>query len=139
MEAGRYVADARPHELQDSVPQLDEARRVQQETLNTEAAKQTEYFKFGGARHSPDHKLEAWSADVRGSEYFSIRIRDWESGADTTDIVEETDGGIVWAADSKSFFYVKLDDNHRPMQVYRHTLGTPQKSGHRPDFMSHPA
>lgn len=91
-----------------------------------EAAKQTEYFKFGGARHSPDHKLEAWSADVRGSEYFSIRIRDWESGADTTDIVEETDGGIVWAADSKSFFYVKLDDNHRPMQVYRHTLGTPQ-------------
>ena len=22
-----------------------------------------EYFKFGGARHSPDHRLEAWSAD----------------------------------------------------------------------------
>jgi oligopeptidase B len=91
-----------------------------------EVAKQTEYFKFGGARHSPDHKLEAWSADVRGSEYFTIRVRDWETGTDSADIVEETDGGIVWAADSKSFFYVKLDDNHRPMQVYRHRLGTPQ-------------
>lgn len=91
-----------------------------------ELAKQTEYFRFGGARHSPDHRLEAWSADVRGSEYFTIRVRDWESGKDFADILEETDGGIVWAADSKSFFYVKLDDNHRPMQVYRHILGTAQ-------------
>ncbi|WP_425993346.1 S9 family peptidase [Afipia sp. DC4300-2b1] len=91
-----------------------------------ELAKQTEYFRFGGARHSPDHKLEAWSADVRGSEYFTIRVRDWASGKDSADVVEETDGGMVWAADSKSFFYVKLDDNHRPMQVYRHVLGTSQ-------------
>jgi len=91
-----------------------------------ELAKQTDYFKFGEARHSPDHKLQAWSADVRGSEYFSIRIRDWQTGIDSADIVEETDGGIVWATDSKSFFYVRLDDNHRPMQVYCHILGTPQ-------------
>ena len=91
-----------------------------------ELAKQTEYFKFGEARHSPDHRLEAWSADVRGSEYFTIRIRNWDTGLDSDDRVEETDGGIVWAADSKSFFYVKLDDNHRPMQVYRHILGTSQ-------------
>ncbi len=33
---------------------------------------------------------------------------------------------VVWSADGKSFFYVKLDDNHRPMQVWRHRLGTPQ-------------
>jgi oligopeptidase B len=91
-----------------------------------ELARQTEYFKFGEARHSPDHKLEAWSADVRGSEYFTLRVRDWETGKDSADLVEETDGGIVWAADSKSFFYVKLDDNHRPMQVYRHILGKAQ-------------
>ena len=91
-----------------------------------ELAKQSEYFRFGGARHSPDHMLEAWSADVRGSEYFTIRVRDWETATDSADIVEETDGGMVWAADSKSFFYVKLDDNHRPMQVYRHVLGTHQ-------------
>jgi oligopeptidase B len=84
------------------------------------------YFKFGGARHSPDHRLEAWSADVKGSEYFAIQVRDWADGADRTDLVEETDGGVVWAADSKAFFYVKLDDNHRPMQVWRHRLGTAQ-------------
>ena len=89
-------------------------------------AEAEEYFKFGGARHSPDHRLEAWSADVKGSEYFTIRVRDWATGADLDDRVEETDGGVVWSTDCKSFFYVKLDDNHRPMQVWRHRLGRPQ-------------
>ncbi|MBR0742126.1 S9 family peptidase [Bradyrhizobium liaoningense] len=89
-------------------------------------AKDHKYFKFGGSRHSYDHKLQAWSADTKGSEYFSIRVRDWASGKDLDDLVEETDGGIVWSADCKSFFYVKLDDNHRPMQVWRHRLGTGQ-------------
>ncbi|MBU6464464.1 MAG: S9 family peptidase [Bradyrhizobium sp.] len=85
-----------------------------------------EYFRFGGARHSPDHRLEAWSADIKGSEYFSIRVRDWATGKDHDDLVEDTDGGVVWSEDSTHFFYVKLDDNHRPMQVWRHRLGTPQ-------------
>ena len=89
-------------------------------------AETEEYFKFGGARHSPDHRLEAWSADVKGSEYFTIRVRDWATGTDLDDRVEETDGGVVWSTDCKSFFYVKLDDNHRPMQVWRHRLGRPQ-------------
>ena len=61
-----------------------------------------EYFRFGGARHSPDHKLEAWSADIKGSEYFSIRVRDWADGKDHDDLVEETDGGVVWSADSNA-------------------------------------
>ena len=61
-----------------------------------------DYFKFGGARHSPDHALEAWSADIAGSEYFSIRVRDWASGSDRADLVEETDGGVVWTLDSQA-------------------------------------
>jgi oligopeptidase B len=89
-------------------------------------AKVHDYFKFGGARHSYDHKLTAWSADVKGSEYFSIRVREWDTGHDRDDLVEETDGGVVWSADCQNFFYVKLDDNHRPMQVWRHRLGTTQ-------------
>ena len=58
-----------------------------------------DYFKFGGARHSPDHGLEAWSADIKGSEYFSVRVRDWAGGSDRDDLVEETDGTVVWSAD----------------------------------------
>jgi oligopeptidase B len=89
-------------------------------------AESHDYFKFGGSRHSPDHRLVAWSADIKGSEYFTIRVREWQSGRDFDDVVEETDGAVVWATDCKSFFYVKLDDNHRPMQVWRHRLGTAQ-------------
>jgi oligopeptidase B len=101
------------------------------------------YFKFGGSRHSPDHALEAWSADNKGSEYFSIRVRDWKTGADLDDVVEETDGAVVWSADAKAFFYVKLDDNHRPMQVWRHRLGTTQAEDvliyeeHDPGWFTH--
>jgi oligopeptidase B len=102
-----------------------------------------QYFKFGGARHSPDHRLEAWSADIKGSEYFTVRVRDWKTGADLDDVVEETDGAVVWATDCKSFFYVKLDDNHRPMQVWRHRLGTTQADDaliyeeHDPGWFTH--
>src|SRR5579862_9101986 len=91
-----------------------------------ELAAHHEYFKFGGSRHSPDHKLQAWSADTRGSEYFSIRVRDWTTKTDFDDLVEEAEGSVVWNADSSAFFYVKLDDNHRPLQVWRHRLGTKQ-------------
>ena len=91
-----------------------------------ELAARHDYFKFGGARHSPDHRLQAWSADIKGSEYFTIRVRDWADRTDLDDLVEETDGAVVWSVDSTAFYYVKLDDNHRPMQVWRHRLGTLQ-------------
>ncbi len=85
------------------------------------------YFKFGGSHHSPDHKLQAWSADIKGSEYFTIRVRNWVDATDLDDVVEETDGAVVWNAGATAFYYVKLDDNHRPMQVWKHRLGTPQQ------------
>ena len=66
----------------------------------------------------------------RARNISTIRVRDWADRSDRDDLVEETDGGMVWSADCKSFFYVKLDDNHRPMQVWRHRLGTPQAEDH---------
>jgi len=86
----------------------------------------SDYFDFGETRHSPDHRLVAWSADIRGSEYFTIRVRNWQSGEDLTDVLEQTSGGVVWGADSTFFYYVKRDENHRPLQVFRHRLGTLQ-------------
>jgi oligopeptidase B len=89
-------------------------------------AQASHYFKFGGRRHSPDHQLEAWSADQRGSEYFTIRVRRWATGEDTADIVEQASGNVVWGRDSTFFYYVRVDDNHRPLQVFRHRLGSAQ-------------
>jgi oligopeptidase B len=120
----RKFREGGQHELFGRMPR--DGGEVQIVLDGDQLAEAQEYFKFGGARHSPDHRLEAWSADVKGSEYFSLRVRDWGSGKDLDDLVEETDGAVVWSIDCKSFFYVKLDDNHRPMQVWRHRLGTPQ-------------
>jgi oligopeptidase B len=120
----RQFREGGQHELFGRMPRAGGEGQI---VLDGDAlARDHAYFKFGGSRHSHDHKLQAWSADTKGSEYFSIRVRDWATGRDFDDVVEETDGGVVWAADCKSFFYVKLDDNHRPMQVWRHRLGTKQ-------------
>ena len=82
------------------------------------------FFEIGCAEHSPDHHLLAWSLDARGSELFSIRVRDLQTGRDLSDEIANTDGHVVWSADSRAFYYVHVDDNHRTDRVFRHRLGT---------------
>ena len=89
-------------------------------------AEGTDYFGFGGAGHSPDHKLLLWSADRKGSEYYTLVVRDLETGKELPDRIERCSGGAVWGADSKTLYYTELDDNHRPFRVLRHRLGTEQ-------------
>ena len=82
------------------------------------------YFGFGGADHSPDHRLLAWAADRQGSEYFDIHIRDLATGEDTGEVISDTADGGLWAPDSRSIYYTEYDDSHRPFRVRRHVLGT---------------
>ena len=82
------------------------------------------FFDLGGAEQSPDHRLIAWSCDDKGSEFYTVRLLDCDSGAMREDAVPDTGGGVVWAADSASCLYVRLDENHRPSKVFRHRLGT---------------
>ena len=84
------------------------------------------YFDIGEAVHSPDHARLAWSADLTGAELYTIRIRDLATGSDLDDVVTATTGEIVWASDAASFYYVEVDDNHRPVRVRWHRIGTPQ-------------
>ncbi len=91
---------------------------------NTEARGKP-YWDLGGTAHSPDHKLLAYSIDDKGSEIFTVRIRDLSTGQDLADEIPDTRGDIQWANDSQTLFYIRIDDNHRPLHVYRHRLGTP--------------
>ncbi len=83
------------------------------------------YFQLGAMAHSPDHRLVAWSADDKGSEYDTLFVRDTATGIDHADVIPDVEGSPVWTADSSAFYYVRLDENHRPSRVYRHWLGTP--------------
>nr|MBX2806273.1 S9 family peptidase [Hyphomicrobiales bacterium] len=82
------------------------------------------YFQLGGVSHSHDHKILAYSADDKGSEYYTLRFRNAETGEDLPDEIPETDGGGVWSADNRWVYYIKRDENHRPRQLFRHLLGT---------------
>jgi oligopeptidase B len=83
------------------------------------------YWQLGAAAHSPDHKLLAYAVDDKGSELAALRIRDLATGRDLPEVIPDTRGSIVWARDSQTLFYVRLDDHHRPLFVYRHRVGTP--------------
>lgn len=85
-----------------------------------------DYFRLAGAEHSPDHRLLLWGADEKGSEFATLKVRDLATGADLPDTVVETTGAGVWTADGSSFFYVRLDESHRPCRLFRHRLGTAQ-------------
>jgi oligopeptidase B len=82
------------------------------------------YFRLGGSMHSPDHRLFAYGYDDKGSEYFTLHVRDAASGEDLADIIPATAGNMVWAEDGGSLFYVWVDDNHRPAKLFRHVIGT---------------
>ncbi|KST58992.1 peptidase S9 [Methylobacterium sp. GXS13] len=86
------------------------------------------FFEIAAAVHSDDHGLLAWSADTKGSELYTIKVRDLATGLDRDDRVDATSGEAVWAADGHSFWYVALDANHRPAKVMRHRLGTAQSA-----------
>jgi oligopeptidase B len=83
------------------------------------------FFRLGATRHSPDHRLLAWLADEAGSELYTARIRVIDTGADLADVVPDASGTVVWTQDASAFYYVRLDQSHRPAGVFRHRLGTP--------------
>lgn len=89
-----------------------------------ELARGKPYFSLGGASHSPDHKLLAYSVDDTGSEFHVIRVRNLDADTDLSDEIPNTSGGVAWAADSRSFFYTFVNDNHRTEKVLRHVIGT---------------
>ncbi|MCX8998503.1 S9 family peptidase [Rhizobiaceae bacterium BDR2-2] len=85
-----------------------------------------DYFRLAGLSHSTDHAFGIWGYDDKGSEYFTLKVRDLNTAKDLDDIVENTGGGGAFAPDGKSYFYTLQDENHRPSKVFHHIVGTPQ-------------
>ena len=84
----------------------------------------SEYFGLGTVSVSHSDELLGYSLDLKGSEYYTIYIRDLSTKINLNDQIENTSGSITWSLDNKSFFYSKLDKFHRPRQIYKHILGT---------------
>ena len=83
-----------------------------------------EYFGVGDLEVSFNDKYLGYSLDTKGSEYYTIYIRDINTKKLVTEKIEETSGSITFSLDDQFVFYSKLDENHRPRKIYRHKLGT---------------
>jgi oligopeptidase B len=85
----------------------------------------SEYFGLGATSTSYCDDYMAYSLDLKGSEYYTIYLRDLRTNKNEKVLIENTSGNITWSLDSKSFFYSRLDKFHRPRQIFKHDLGAP--------------
>ena len=83
----------------------------------------TEYFGVGDLEVSNNDKYLGYSLDVKGSEYYTIYIRDINTKKIITKEITETSGNVIFSLDDKYIFYSKLDENHRARKIYRHEIG----------------
>jgi oligopeptidase B len=85
------------------------------------------YFDLGDFEVSPDNALAAYSVDTISRRQYVIRFRDLTTGQDLPDVIKNTSGGGAWA-DAKTFFYARKDRTLRSYKIFRHVLGTDEKS-----------
>ena len=83
----------------------------------------TEYFGIGDLEVSNNDKYLGYSLDLKGSEYYTIYIRDIKSNKIISKEISDTSGGITFSLDDRFIFYSKLDENHRARKIYRHKIG----------------
>tara|TARA_B100001142_G_scaffold251026_1_gene251244 strand:- start:356 stop:2431 length:2076 start_codon:yes stop_codon:yes gene_type:complete len=88
----------------------------------------SEYFGVGDLEVSFNDKYLGYSLDIKGSEYYTIYIRDIETNKLITEKIEDTSGGITFSLNDHYIFYSKLDENHRPRKIFRHKIGTVAKN-----------
>ena len=82
-----------------------------------------EYFGVGDLEVSNNDKYLGYSLDTKGSEYYTIFIREIKTNNIITKEISETSGGITFSLDDKYIFYSKLDENHRARKIFRHEIG----------------
>jgi len=81
-----------------------------------------EYFGVGDLEVSHNDKFLAYSLDVKGSEYYTIHIREISTNKVISKQIKDTSGSILFSLDDKYIFYSKLDDKHRGRKIYRHEI-----------------
>jgi oligopeptidase B len=84
---------------------------------NKEAAKHS-YYQVASVSVSENTKLMAYSEDTVGSERYSLAFVDIATRKSLLQRpITNTAGHVEWAADNTTFFYVELDEKHRPYKV----------------------
>ncbi len=88
-------------------------------------ARGKQFYKLGfrGPQHSRDGRLVGWAADLRGSDIFSILVRDIATGRMVVEDIENAHGGFAFSPDGRYLFWVDRSDKGRPSKVFRREIG----------------
>jgi len=82
------------------------------------------FFQLGVFRVSPDDRILAYSMDIDGSEHFTLKFKNLDTGKHLEETIEGTSHSAAWDSSSNHLFYTVLDELVRPYQVRRHRLGS---------------
>jgi oligopeptidase B len=82
-----------------------------------------DYFRLGALSVSNDGKLLAYAIDDNGSERFTARIKNLETGALLPDEIPGTLSSLVWVAGDKGLVYSLANENWRTDNARLHWLG----------------
>ncbi len=94
-----------------------------------ERAKGKSFYELADWSVSPNNEILALSEDFVGRRKYNITFRVNKTGKFLKDELKDVSGNIVWANDNKTLFYVRKDPQTlREFQVYRHILGTDEKT-----------
>lgn len=81
------------------------------------------YFSFNDVGHSPNHKIVGYAVDEQGSEFYTIRFKNLETGETLPDEIANTYGSFVWGKNSDRIFWIERNDEGRPAAVHMYVLG----------------
>jgi len=102
------------------LPAIADTLGAEQILLNEdERAKPHDFYETSDAQHSPDHRLFAWGEDTQGSEYYTVHVRDLDTGEILPDPITSCDGGFTFSPCSQYLFWTWRDENSRPAKVFR--------------------
>jgi oligopeptidase B len=84
-----------------------------------------EYFAVGGNSVSSDNKILAYGVDTLSRRNYTVYFKNLETGELLADQIPMTTGGVTWANDNKTVFYMLKDSvTLRSERIMKHTLGT---------------
>ncbi|MGB7406998.1 MAG: S9 family peptidase [Pontixanthobacter sp.] len=104
-------------------PQTDAAKQLMLD--ENELAEGKEYFRLGSISKSDDGRFLAYSYDDNGSERFTARIKNLETGELLDDVIPETLSSLLWVANDTALVYGLANANWRVDNARLHIIGTP--------------
>ncbi len=90
-----------------------------------ELAEGLDYFRLGAFSVSKNGRYLAYSTDTNGSERFTARIKDLQTGELLADEIPGTLSGLTWVMGDRGLVYGTANENWRVHDATLHVVGTP--------------